>query len=687
MSAPATIGAFARGRRAPPAPVRPGLRHGPTPARRLVERRRTALDRFAVGLLERLGERRRARALRERSVSLAGAVAELGARSDAERTAALVRLRARLACRGHDESTVVEALAHAAHAAERALGLVPREGQRLAATALLEGRFVEMPTGEGKTLATALAAAAAALDGTPVHVMTANDYLAERDARRLAPLYAALGLSVGCVLPSMDETARRAAYARDIVHLTGKQAGFDWMRDALALGPEPGALVERLGELTRAGARRATAPNPLQRGLCMAIVDEADSLLVDEARTPLVLAAALESGDRLERDGIAALALARMLREGSDYRVSRAAREVTLSETGAAALARLAERVPGSWQATRYRDERVRQALAALHLWHRDRDYVVSEGRVVLVDEHSGRPLADRRLQRGLHGLLELKEGCRVTPASDTAAAIGFQRFFGRYHRLVGTSGTLREVRGELARVYGAALVTVSPERPVRRRVDRPRVFATRASQLETLLEEVRRCRETGRAALVGTGSVEQSRGVGALLAAHGIPHRVLDARQDDDEAAIVAEAGEAGQVTVATNMAGRGTDIPLGEGVAERGGLHVVSLAFNHARRIDRQLAGRSARRGEPGSFRRLWSLDDPALDGTVPAVVLETVRATLAHERLAAAGERLALVLLRLAQRCLERRYARERHLALAARERIDHHVAVGGHPEHPA
>ena len=635
-------------------------------------------------------------------------VTTLGTLSEADRRASFETLAGALRRRGHDASSGLEALAHAVRAAIDTLGLVPHAAQRLAARELLAGRFVEMATGEGKTLATALAAAAAALDGTPVHVLTANDYLAERDAARLAPFYAALGIDVACVRPTMDEAARRAAYRSGVVHATGQQVAFDWMRDALAGHARAHALAERLGALTRP-TREERAP-PITRGLCLAIVDEADSLLVDDARTPLVLAAPRAADPADEREGVVALALARLLRDGEHFRRHETTREVRLTEAGERELERHAARIAGVWRASRYRDERVRQALAALHLWRRDHDYIVSEGAVVLVDERSGRSLPDRRLQQGLHRLIELKERCAATSENEVVASLPFQRFFLRYARLAGTSGTLAEARGELARVYGARVVALAPTHPSARLTLPARVVATRAAQLDALVADVRERLGEGRAVLIGTRSVEQSAGVAARLAAHGIAHRVLNAAQDADEAAVVRDAGRRGRVTVATNMAGRGTDIAVDAEVARAGGLHVVSLAFNDARRIERQLAGRAARQGAPGSYRLIASLDDAALRAALPAGVLRFAewligpekggrRAGGATDAGAAAdttstdgirrrlGTPLALLAVRVARRRVERRHARERLAVFDARERLARHLAIGGHPDDPA
>lgn len=669
----------------PVARVLPGLRYGPTPERRVEESSGTMFDRFLRHVLQRIGGVHERRLADARIAELAKRIEQLKGRSRDEQVMSLSHLRARVVARGHDSDSQLAALAHASLAAEFTLGLQPREGQYRAAIALFLGRFVEMPTGEGKTLATALAAAVTVLDGTPVHVLTANDYLAERDAMLLAPLYNALGLSCGCVLPTMEERARRTAYGCDVVHLTGKQAGFDWMRDALALGPDVGTLVSRLGTLTR--PRSYEAEVPLQRGLCAAILDEADSLLIDEARTPLVLASPLKPDKEVAREGSVALALAQLLCSESDFQLHREKREATLTQVGIETLTTLAERVPGVWKSTRFRNERIRQALAALHLWERDHDYIVREGQILLVDEQTGRALPDRRLQHGLHALLELKEHCLPTPENETIASIACQCFFLRYKRLVGTSGTLSEARTELTRIYDASIVRVLPARPSRLTILPPRVFLSRADQLDALIDEVRSAAVTDRPVLVGTRSVEHSRGVSAMLTAHGINHQVLDASQDVNEATVVAEAGLTGRVTVATNMAGRGTDIPLGVGVARQGGLHLVSLAFNDARRIDRQLIGRTARQGEPGSFRQLWTLDEPDLVAVLPASVLSLTRRLLGMGERSGPAQAIAQLIVRVAQRRIEERHAAQRRIALASRERIARHVALGGHTRHPA
>ncbi|MFK7858327.1 MAG: hypothetical protein AB8B64_05895 [Granulosicoccus sp.] len=668
-----------------PERCRPGLRYGAAPERTVNNTASSSLLRSLVacvpGAIRMFAEQKFAQQYYERLVAR---IAELNSSSPQSRAITFTKLRKRISCSGYDEELSLEALAHACVAADNVLGLAPREGQCRAAMSLLFGLFVEMPTGEGKTLATALAAAVTALDGTPVHVLTANDYLAERDASLLAPFYTALGLSSGFVKPEMNESAKHRAYACDITHLTGKQAGFDWMRDALSSGPNTSPLVTRLGSL--ANPKTGSPTGRLQRGLCVGILDEADSMLLDEARTPLVLAAPMLASAAFENEASIALALAQMLSQESDFQLRRETREVVLTDIGTESLAHYAEKVPGAWRATRYRNERVRQALIVLHLYQRDHDYVVRDDQVILVDEQSGRALPDRRLQNGLHSLLELKEHCIATPENETVASIAFQSFFLRYVRLVGTSGTLEEVESELSQTYDASMVCVPAEKPSRLTILPARVLASHAEQFEALIVEVRGAIAKQRPVLIGTRSVEQSRAVSAMLLAYGFEHSVLDASQDQDEARIIAKAGQLSRITVATNMAGRGTDIPLGDGVSELGGLHLISIAFNDVRRIDRQLIGRTARQGDPGSFRQLWALDDKTLKTLFPRSIKSCLSAFCKNGEYTGVSRVAVLLTIRFTQRRIERRQAVQRKLALAARKDVVRNIALDAHPEHP-
>ncbi len=521
-------------------------------------------------------------------------------------------LRARLARSGFDGALRVEALGCVAATMQHTLGRDPFDSQIVCAGILLDDDLAEMATGEGKTLAVALAAAVAALAGVPVHVMTANDYLVARDAAALRPLFDALGLRTGHVLATSDPGSRHVAYAANVTWCTAREVAFDHLRDRLLLAGRGSELQQRATAL--AGVE---APPLLLRGLCMALVDEADSLLVDEATMPLVLAEAFD--DPAHRAAcFQALALARQLEPGRDVQIEGASHAVHWSAEGQDRLDTLAAGLSGRWLNRRHRQDLTAAALVALHALERDRHYLVRDGRIELLDAVTGRSAQGRVWQRGLQTLVELKEQCSVSPATRTTAQTSFQRFFARYLRLAGTSGTLAECRAELAAVYGKAVRRVALRRPCLRRTGPVRLFADAAARTRAVVARLQSLGDTGRPVLVGVDSVTAAQTLSQALAAAGIVHRVLDARHDADEAAIVARAGQRGAVTVATAMAGRGTDIELGPGVAALGGLHVICCQDNASARLDRQFVGRAARQGDPGSAETWHALDAPRWQGS---------------------------------------------------------------------
>jgi preprotein translocase subunit SecA len=500
--------------------------------------------------------------------------------------------------------------------ARRELGLRHHDVQIFGALTILDGRIAEMDTGEGKTVTAALAAGLAALAGMATHVVTVNDYLAERDAATLRPFYAALGLSVGAVLHGMAPEARRAAYRCDIAYAANKELAFDYLRDRLALGRVVGPSRRKLRALL---GGEAEGRGIVLRGLDFAIVDEADSVLIDEARTPLIISR--ETDAAAERQWAeAALALGDALVEGQHYKVLLQERRVQLTEAGRARLAEMGERLGGIWAGRIRREEATRQALSARALFQRGDHYVVREGKVEIVDENTGRIMADRSWSDGLHQIMEVKEGVEVTTRKLTLARMTYQRLFRRYRLLAGMTGTAAEARGEFWRVYRLRVARVQPHRPSRLDRGAFRVLPDEESKWQAVAARVAEVTAQGRPVLVGTRSVAASRAVSAVLDAAGIAHAVLNAEQDREEASVIAAAGEAGRVTVATNMAGRGVDILLGEGVAEAGGLHVILTERHDTRRIDRQLEGRAGRRGLPGSAEVIVSMRDPLL-ALVPA------------------------------------------------------------------
>jgi preprotein translocase subunit SecA len=541
---------------------------------------------------------------------------ELAGMSDTEREQSLLNLRTQMSRDGLSDDLVIEAFAHISVFSEQSLGMAPFDTQLLAAKIILDNRLAEMATGEGKTLVAAVAAATAALAGIPVHVMTSNDYLVERDAEKLRPLYQALGLKVDFVTQVMQAERRRQAYSADITYCTAKELAFDYLRDTMIRRGMRSDLHLRVARLV---SQPRDGRETVMRGLCMAIVDEADSILIDEARVPLILARKLDSpGQHDSYDH--ALHIARSLEEFADFRLNANGMIASLTDAGRNKLEQSTAELLALGRNRMHREELICQALAALHLYQRDKHYLVDESGVTIIDEMTGRVAPGRVWSRGLHQLIEHKEKCEVTDEQVTSAQITFQRFFQKYLCLGGMSGTIREARNELSSVYGLDVVKVPLRRKSLRRLMPTVIYPDRVAQSNAVVSEVARLKQIGQPVLIGTDSVADSEQLSALLHKNGLDHTVLNARQDKSEADIVANAGTVGTVTVATNMAGRGTDIPLGSGSEMRGGLHVISCQHNTSRRIDRQLIGRCARQGDPGSAQTFICFDQPLLRRTFP-------------------------------------------------------------------
>lgn len=650
--------------------ARPGATRGPYPERAAegagVLPRVWHVTRGAWGRLRARRSRRLERFahdVRAAQASLAGADLESATRT----------IRAQLLRDGLEGAALVNAFALVREAAARTFGTEHYDVQLMAGRVLADGMLAEMETGEGKTLAATLPACAAALAGIPVHVITANDYLVARDAAAMRPLYEALGLRVGAVVDARrDPEERRAAYRCDVTYATSKSVAFDYLRDGLSRDPRRSAPSMRFD---------AAGDRLLLRGLSFAIVDEADSVLIDEAGMPLILAGAGASREHA-RPHNEAIGIARAMRVGRDFECDAHRGEIQLSEAGRARAAALATSLGGFWTGPRRREEWIVRGLAALHLYQRDRDYLVREGRVEIIDGPTGRVTPDRAWEGGLHQLIEAKEGCAISPPQETRARISFQRFFRRYLRLAGMTGTAHDVAGELWSVYGLATVRIPTRLPSRRRSLGVRVFAREDEKWEAVVERVQEMREAGRPVLIGTASVAQSEAVSTRLTSVGVPHSLLNARQDAQEATIVAAAGGSRRVTVATNMAGRGTDIRLGSGVAERNGLHVILTQRGPARRIDRQLQGRCGRQGEPGSFELIASLEDEPVLHFAPASLRRG--AVRALRRGAWLGGALANALTLLPQRSEENRAARVRRRLASIDDGRDAMLAFSGRSE---
>jgi len=598
--------------------------------------------------------------------------------SDPEIDQRIQRLRHALVRKGLTDPIVAAAFALIREAAMRTLGVAHYDVQLQAGHAMVNGMLAEMETGEGKTLSATLPAATAALAGIPVHVISVNDYLVERDSDAMRPIYQALGLTLGTVTErKTDHAERLAAYACDVTYVTGQQVAFDYLKDGLRRQHRKSHLAPHIERL-----RGGPAPQPLLlRGLCFAVVDEADSVLIDEARTPLILSGPAGSNDR-SATYRQAMDLASALEEGEDFRLHVRHQTIEFTELGRQHLEELAVSLEGPWSGPKRREEFVEQALRAMHFFLRDRHYLVREGKVEIIDQPTGRAAPDRSWEQGLHQMIEIKEGCELSLERETLARISYQQFFRRYLQLSGMTGTAREVASELWSVYRLNPMAIPTRLPVQRISLGTRLFATSEARWNAVAERVRERQQIGQPVLVGTCSVEASERLSGLLAERGLPHRVLNARQDDQEAAIVAEAGRRGRITVATNMAGRGTDIALGPGVSEFGGLHVIATQRSEARRIDRQLFGRSGRQGDPGSYEEILSLEDDPVASFFPGAIRR-----IAKKRAAETGAlhgRVAKLLTRMPQWAEERKHARIRRSLMEIEEYLGQLLAFSGSGE---
>ncbi|MWJ26809.1 preprotein translocase subunit SecA [Halomonas sediminis] len=560
--------------------------------------------------------------------------AELEALSDADLQARTGELRKRLDNGEPLDSLLPAAFAIVREASKRVMGMRHFDVQMIGGMTLNKGRIAEMKTGEGKTLVATLAVYLNALPGKGVHVVTVNDYLARRDAEWMRPLYEFLGLSIGVIFSGQNGDEKRHAYRCDITYGTNNEFGFDYLRDNMAFSLE----------------------DKVQRGLHYAIVDEVDSILIDEARTPLIISGAVDENTELYK---VADRLALELEKGEeiegdeptvvgDFLLDEKQKQVELTEEGHNKVEDLmrAEKLLGEDESLYAAQnlnllQHIHSALRARHLYHRDVDYIVTEGQVVIVDEHTGRSMPGRRWSEGLHQAVEAKEGVTVQRESQTLASTTFQNYFRLYEKLAGMTGTADTEAFEFRQIYGLDVIVIPTNRPLTRKDLNDLVFLSAEEKYEAIIKDVKTETEGGRPVLVGTASIETSEYLARLMKEAGIPFNVLNAKQHQSEAEIIAQAGRPGAVTIATNMAGRGTDIVLGgnweaevakldnptqaqidslkaewqarhEAVLAAGGLHVVGSERHESRRIDNQLRGRAGRQGDPGSTRFFLSLED---------------------------------------------------------------------------
>ena len=481
-----------------------------------------------------------------------------------------------------------EAFAVVREASRRVTGMRHFDVQMIGGIVLHRGKIAEMRTGEGKTLVATLPVYLNALTGKGVHVVTVNDYLAKRDSEDMGRIYKALGLSVGLIVHDMNPHERRAAYMADVTYGTNNEFGFDYLRDNMVVN------VDQM----------------VQRELNFCIVDEVDSILIDEARTPLIISGPGEKSTDLYR--ILAQVVSTM-NEGEDYTVDEKTKQVAPTEVGIAKAEQMLG-IKNLYDTEHGIDfsHQIMCALKAKALMHRDRDYVVKDGQVIIVDEFTGSLMFGRRFSEGLHQAIEAKEGVKVERESQTLATITFQNYFRMYNKLAGMTGTAKTEEQEFQKIYNLSVVVVPTNKPMIR-TDAPDViYKTKLAKYKAAVNEIEACHKSGRPVLVGTTSIAQSEELSAMLKRRGIAHNVLNAKYHEQEAEIISHAGQYGAVTIATNMAGRGTDIVLGEGVPELGGLHIIGTERHESRRIDNQLRGRCARQGDPGSSKFFLSLED---------------------------------------------------------------------------
>ena len=513
---------------------------------------------------------------------------------------------------GFTDDALAQCMAIVREASQRSLGMRHHDVQIIGGWALLQGWVAEMATGEGKTLVAALSASAAASTGAAVHVVTVNDYLAERDAEQNAPLFKFLGLSIGVIKGDMDLAQRRGQYACDVVYVSNKELVFDYLKDRIATRGVLGShlKLQSLARMQSTGNAQAMDSAVLLRGLHVAIVDEADSVLIDEARTPLIISETMpdEMGPKLYNQ---ALDFGKRMLQGTHFSMA-ADRQIWLNPQAETDLQLWSRDLPGVWTSAIWRKELIQKALTALHCFQRDQHYILADNKIQIVDEFTGRVMPDRSWERGLHQMIQAKESAEITGQRKTLSQMTYQRFFRRYLLLCGMTGTAKEIAVELKSTYDLEVLRVPTHKPPLRVRLADSCYATDALRWQAVAQRAVAISRQGRPVLVGTRSVEASEKLSALLEQQGIAHTVLNARQDKTEAEAVAQGGEAGRITVATNMAGRGTDIKLAPGVDACGGLHVILTEFHESARVDRQLFGRSARQGNAGSAQSITAVTD---------------------------------------------------------------------------
>ncbi|MDX1964430.1 MAG: preprotein translocase subunit SecA [Pirellulales bacterium] len=614
---------------------------------------------------------------------------QFAAMSDAELRKTSLALKYRSKSGETLASLLPEAFALVREAGDRTLKMRHFEVQLLGGIALFNRSIAEMQTGEGKTLTATLPMYLLSLTGKGVHLATVNDYLARRDAEWMRPIYELLGVSVGVVETQSSNDERRRAYACDVTYGTAKEFGFDFLRDRLLIRRTREGQADVISYLLDQHQAEEGGDQPVQRAPYFALVDEADSVLIDEARTPLIISALPTAEQRDEAELYKwAAKHAPQFEQEEHFTFDPKTHKVELTGEGRRLVRNLPRSAGTADIGILAMYDAIELGIRAERHFLRDRHYVVRKGEIVIVDEFTGRLAEGRKWRDGLHQAVEAKENVEVTIATGHAARVTVQDYFQRYPYLAGMTGTASTSAREMHKIYKLRVIPIPTHRPPVRRQLPPRIYGNRAAKERRIVEETAEVHATGRPVLIGTRSIDKSLSISALLTQAGIAHQVLTAYQVDKEASIVEQAGQLGKVTVSTNMAGRGTDIKLGPGVHELGGLHVICTELHDSARIDRQLIGRCGRQGDPGTYRQYLALDDD---------ILLMGLGNKTAERLKVYGERAPeqeyggyLGRFRRAQNIMERRHFRDRKLLMyheKDRKKIQHQMGQDPYLDAPS
>lgn len=567
---------------------------------------------------------------------------------------------------------IPSAFALVCESARRSVEMVPYKVQLYGGIQIANGHVAEMKTGEGKTLTATLPVYLHSLFGRGAHVVTVNDYLAQRDFEIMGPIYKRLGMTIGVISADMDPADRAASYRCDVTYGTAKELGFDFLRDRM--------------KLASSSSRLASTADMVMRDLHFVLVDEADSVLIDEARTPLIIGIVDAEEEKQKQDCFRwAAQHAANFEEDTDYEYDHDRRKVTLNLPGIEKVRRLPQLDSTRKVPIRQLFEFVENAVKVRRDFQLDQQYVVREGKIAIVDEFTGRVAEGRQWQRGIHQSVEAKENLEITPATRQGATITLQTFFRRYKFFGGMSGTAWTSRSEFKKVYKKKVVRIPTNRPIKRQQMPTKIYNNFESKMAAVIKDVQDRQSEGRAILIGTRSVEKSEWLSRSLTGLDIEHEVLNANNDDSEAEIVSKAGQPGRITVATNMAGRGTDISLHDSVRKSGGLHVILTELHESQRIDWQLIGRGSRQGDPGSYRIFVAMDDEILSQGLGLRKSDLHKKRFSQQSLS--GKPLSRALLKhflAAQAKLERKHLVDRMILLKQdKERQERHFEMGLDP----